>query len=407
MPKLSYICPYCFNEHKMTDVDFRCMNRRCEQVEDIPYGQYYAFKNPPMMQRTFHSDKAKGMGMPSRAVCPNCHEESNVRLCPSCHNVLPSAVEKNNEMIISLIGTRGSGKSNYVAVLVNQLKKHIAMRFNGAAKLMTDEDKRQYDKRFGDFVYGPHPKVIPATDTDLRGQEIIKANRPILCDFKVGKKRRLLGDLIIPYTFVFFDAAGENFEDQEVMRTVSKYIGQSEGIIFLIDPFQIPTVRRSFEENSDVVKGAAGAELGTVSSPAEVIDRVASLVRANKHMKEEEKVPIPVSVAFSKLDAIESLLPGTSILKKESPHVKQGSFVERDQVMVNSEMLGLLNEWDEQDFLAELKMNYANYSLSAFSALGSNPDPKTGSIAVPRPHRIEDGFLWILKENNVIPSLRR
>lgn len=33
--KQTFICPFCFEEHKISDVQFRCTNRRCKDVEDI------------------------------------------------------------------------------------------------------------------------------------------------------------------------------------------------------------------------------------------------------------------------------------------------------------------------------------------------------------------------------------
>ena len=33
--KTTFICPYCFEKHKLSGVQFRCTNRRCKDCDDI------------------------------------------------------------------------------------------------------------------------------------------------------------------------------------------------------------------------------------------------------------------------------------------------------------------------------------------------------------------------------------
>ena len=72
---------------------------------------------------------------------------------------------------------------------------------------------------------------------------------------------------------------------------------------------------------------------------------------------------------------------------------------------MDSEIKSLLTEWGAESFMSQVDVNYTNYSYFAVSALGMNNNPKEdGHIDRPRPHRIEDPLLWILKENGVIKS---
>ena len=53
----------------------------------------------------------------------------------------------------------------------------------------------------------------------------------------------------------------------------------------------------------------------------------------------------------------------------------------------------------------QVDVNYTNHAYFAVSALGMDNNPKENrKIDRPRPHRIEDPLLWILKENGVIKS---
>ena len=35
-----YIAPYCFEKHKMSEIQFRCTNRRCNDFDDIEMTRY-------------------------------------------------------------------------------------------------------------------------------------------------------------------------------------------------------------------------------------------------------------------------------------------------------------------------------------------------------------------------------
>jgi len=388
--KRYFVCPYCFEESSLSSIQYRCRNLRCPAQPDEAKGKYYGTA-APMEQCVF-----PGAGRVSdRADCPRCGEKTNLRLCPSCHNTLPSTIVSDREKIISLIGTRDAGKSIFVTVLIHEFLKHIAPSINASLNFLTQDDKEQYNKRFADFVYKRHTR-IPQTTTTFALSGVIGANRPILTKLK-REYKKVFSSKTEEFTLVFFDAAGEDFENEDVMFYVSKYIAHSDGIIFLIDPFSNKAVRGNLPD--DVVQGASTIEADSVSSPKEVIERVANIVRLNSNTK--GKIKIPVAAAFSKLDAFEILLDNGAALRRPSPHLGAGEFIKHDGLTVDQEIRGLLAHWGEQDFLKSLALNYENAQLFAFSALGSNPRPD-GSIDEPLPVRIEDALLWMLTELNLL-----
>ena len=120
-------------------------------------------------------------------------------------------------------------------------------------------------------------------------------------------------------------------------------------------------------------------------------------------MESTAKIDIPVAAVFSKFDAIVSLIPPGSTILDPSPHCDTGVFVMSDWHNVNVEVQSLLKTWGATAFVQQLKLNYTNYSYFTASALGLGNSPQSdGRIDRPRPHRIEDALLWILKENGVI-----
>ena len=72
---------------------------------------------------------------------------------------------------------------------------------------------------------------------------------------------------------------------------------------------------------------------------------------------------------------------------------------------VDNEIRSLLVEWGVESFMSQVDLNYMNHAYFAVSSLGMDNNPKENrKIDRPRPHRIEDPLLWILKENGVIKS---
>ena len=72
------------------------------------------------------------------------------------------------------------------------------------------------------------------------------------------KHKALFKESIESFTFVFFDTVGEDLNDEDTMSTVNKYICKSAGIVFLLDPMQIPAVANQLDEST--VKRAAAID---------------------------------------------------------------------------------------------------------------------------------------------------
>ena len=118
--KQSFICPFCFEEHKLSEIQFRCMNKRCIDVPDVELTRYENgdITIPKKGKPTF-TVKNAGMSIPKSAVCEKCGSTTYTIICPSCHNKLPESTLRGTDMIISVVGSRDTGKSHFVAVIIN------------------------------------------------------------------------------------------------------------------------------------------------------------------------------------------------------------------------------------------------------------------------------------------------
>ena len=62
-----------------------------------------------------------------KPVCEECGQPLVTKICPKCGGELPLNIGTAKSYPIAIIGAKETGKSNYVAVLINQLKNDIAL----------------------------------------------------------------------------------------------------------------------------------------------------------------------------------------------------------------------------------------------------------------------------------------
>jgi len=409
--KKTFICPYCFNKHEITKVQFRCTNKKCSDFDDIETTIYEKGNpsTPKKGKKTFEVhpknrfEEASFLftsNVPKYGNCPECGHKTFKKICPSCHNRLPEATLTGRDMIISVVGSRGSGKSHFVGVIIKELIDRISVSFGGSMEPEEDSWER-YEEHFGRRLYTDLQKLDLTSSSEVNVDN--GAYKPLI--FRLNFPRKSLNSFsqnkIDSFTFVFFDTAGEDLNSEDVMNTYNKYIFNSSGIIFLLDPMQIPAVRNKLD--SEIIERASSAGFSQSAPPVDITARVSRLIRKNNGLPPDQKIDIPVAVVFSKLDAIYSIIPEGSTLLETSPHCANKTFVLADGYNVNLEVQGLLKEWGLGASITQIENNYKDSSFFTLSSLGLNNIPqRDNSIERPRPHRIEDPLLWMLMKNNVI-----
>lgn len=320
---------------------------------------------------------------------------------PSCHNVLPESSLTGEAMIFSIIGARDTGKSNYIGVLIHELMERTAPSFDGSF-LGFDDSLQRYKKYFGDSLYAKNQKLEQTQSSYDNSSS--SAYRPLIFTLSLVH-RSLFGKKIDNFTFVFFDTAGEDLRDFETMNTVAKYICKSQGIIFLLDPLKIQNVPLLLDE--DTVSRASSASWDMVTRSDEIMKYTSELIRNSKNLGSDKQIETPVAVVFSKFDVIDPIVPNGTSIKNTSLHCGERAFVRSDFQNINNEIQSLLHDWNDQSLIQLLDKQYKNYAFFTASAFGLNNNPDvSGKINRPKPHRIEDAFLWLLAENKVIPQTK-
>lgn len=376
------ICPYCSEKIDIRELLFRCINLHCEFDEDKKYSNYWRKSANERLNHVFKIDQHRYKNVPAKALCPKCKTKTPRKICPCCHNELPHNIGKAKENKIALIGGSNTGKSIYITVLINELSTVLGKKLDASLTSLNEETIKRYREEFYSPLY--NNKILPTHTLPALAEKKF----PLMYRLILGKQKNKNINL------VFFDTAGEDLVSTDIIRSEKKYISNSSGIIFLIDPLQIPKVKEKLPKNLFLLDNPD-------SNPKEILSRIIQYIKEDLLISDGEMIEIPIALAITKIDAISHLLKSDTSLNKDSPHDDQ--FDIEDCEILNREIKDYLENWIGYGFISEIEKHFKNYSYFGLSSLGKIPTESelSGEIS---PRRIEDPFLWLLYKNKFILS---
>ena len=206
---------------------------------------------------------------------------------------------------------------------------------------------------------------------------------------------------------MFYDVAAENLGDINTMVTMARHIGYSDGIILLVDPLQIGEIRNQLPEKVLDQNIGLPTESIKYQTPDVMIKYITKVVQQYKKIYGNKKIDgVPVAVTLSKLDTIFDFLPLGSVVKEMSGSLKKGAYDREEIKEISTELKDFINTYDKQKISKVIESNFAQVAYFGVSALGDSPimdeDRQKKMIHRPKPHRVEEPFLWILDQLGVI-----
>ena len=403
----SILCPYCFKSFPANTAKYQCENQekfngneKCPSLIDAILNDYWQEDGVPSKRifdaRVFKlfSHKVRG------AECPTCHMRTTRLVCPECHNPIPTQMIEEGSEIISITGDRNSGKTVYFLSLIQQLKRYgykIGLYEVNPMDLAHSEATKPatvYTKMAAQLFDNHH---LPEQN---------RATRPAPLIFRLsfqGKTKKENKSIYL----IFYDTAGEIFQDSIRANEMATYLKDSVGVIFLIDPFTLEGVR-DILVSGGIVKNVAENYVG--ADPSRIFDCLLK-INGNERLKDK-----PLALTYSKIDvvvnALEASPQGYSIqgvnLKANSSFIKTGKFNLGEIEDIHEGLKTISEEkWDTGRFWGSASGAYAegNVRMFAISALGSNPDA-AGRIDKVVPYRVMDPLVWILhKIGFAIPTV--
>ena len=386
------VCPFCFERIDSSRLWYQCLGRgNTECKKEVDEARKRLTKSTRETYPTFAPpEKATGPGR-----CPECGGKTNLRACPECHTALPSDFADSKSPMIGLVGSKGSGKTVLMTVLVKHLKDVVGKRYDAAVRLATDNP----DGHQGLSDYQANREAPLYKERVLPPQTDQMAKRghaaPLLLRWQQETSR--LGRTSVRSTLLsFIDTAGEDLNDVSSALTL-KYLSVCDGLIVVLDPFALPGARARLNLPDAAINADDDA-------PLDVVNHITELLKVEHNVKRRRKIALPVAVVFTKIDAFFPALDRGNALMAAAPAV--AAYHSGDGQTVHEHMLALLHEWNAEDIDTHMRLNYTDYRYFGVSALGAEPDYETNQVAAGgvRPHRVEDPVLWLLSKAGTVRS---
>lgn len=392
------VCPYCFNKFEPDQVEFRATHIQ----ED---GGYYEAQEDEKLNRyrkklgldeldeletvidpfTIPVDKHIYSGHVLVGLVDAYGYTTRKRLCPHCHNILPITSGQSPSNIIAIVGASQVGKSVYMTSLIHTLQNTTAPNFDAACIPINSEISRKFKQDYEEPLFERGDLL---TSTQKEGKQ-----EPFIFQFKFKD------DSIDPLLLVFFDVAGEGMVDQEYLDMYAAHIKNSSGILFLVDPLQIRSIRDKIHLKREDTTGEFASQH---DEPREVI---INLFENFIGYQEKGKTDIPTAVVLTKSDMLNILkeedgeyIKSNSNIFNQSVHEQYFSLTEFNNI--NGEVKRFIEKVD-RPFKDAIDVHFNKTAYFATSALGRNPiNMQVDGII--EPLRVDEPFLWLLYTMNYI-----
>jgi GTPase SAR1 family protein len=390
-PYYSIVCPHCFSKFEPEEVVFRASHVKDNDddfmlQEDRKLSDWRRKFNLSQVDmeaiiepHTIPDENKTYIQNVLVAITDRYGEETRRRLCPSCHNELPISAGKVPSNIISIVGASQVGKSVYMTSLIHTLQNTTASNFNAACMPLSAEISRKFRQNYHEPIF-ERGSMLQSTNPN-------EQQEPFIFQFVFKDEREA------PLTLVFFDVAGEGMVERDYLDIYAAHIKNSSGILFLVDPLQIRSIR-------DKARISIGEEEGEFANrydePREVVISLFENFIAHQH---NSKTDIPTAIVLTKSDML------VHLMEEDSEYIRPNSNVFRNVVHkgflnktefdnINGEISRFIENVD-RPFKDAIDVYFKNTAFFAVSALGANPVNKqlTGVI---NPIRVDEPFIWLL-----------
>ena len=378
-------CPYCYHAFAEREILFRCSGRarvgqkpckpQRDEVLEMRMGEV-ATLLPPVFEPEKSADEAE---------CPLCHQSTRNQVCPCCHSRLPATFRSVEGRLIALAGPSLAGKTAFMTVLIHELR-HRSGEVLNASTIGADERTHERFVRDYDSPLYRRSMLFPRTTT--AGHDYIQ---PLVFRFTMDQRARFRRPKELLLSFA--DGAGEDLISSDKVELMTRYLAAADGVIALVDPLQLPEVRRLVADDA-------------VLPPPIEPDQISAFERITRLLAESsggDSIEKPVAIVVTKLDAVASLLAPDSVLR--SPAEVTPFYDQLDGAAVQVQIKEILTEWGAARLVETVQQYYTASRFFGVSSLGY--PPVSANRVAPqgiRPYRVMDPFMYLLSQFSFVSS---
>lgn len=202
--------------------------------------------------------------------------------CPHCGGRLPERIGRVRVEPLPFVGGPAAGKTTFMVLGIRALHAR-ARAVSGRLTFVEQRHAQAYAGAIREFERGGRPAK---TGPELPLATMVDVELP-------GRTRRIL---------YLFDPAGEHYTGATEVESL-RYLDHGEALLFVVDPFALPGVRRALTagERERIDRAAFSSE----EDPADTLQRVLNELRSRPDRGRQKRV----AVVVTKTD----LLAGTEV----------------------------------------------------------------------------------------------
>lgn len=391
-------CPYCFRPVPSDRVVFRCTSGMCSATRNEQATEMAGFEinlTSCYADQVSDSHSSLAASMP----CMDCQQPCTQEVCPQCLRDLPPNWRHADVFTMAVTGARGAGKSVYIAVLVQWLRRMAELTSRNVSP-QTTGTADVFNAYYHEPMFGENKVIGGTPPVALDGSY---QRDPLIWKVSSGGGR---GEFFI----VMKDMAGEDLERALSPQPQFSYCDFADLTVFLFDPFMLPEMLQVLE---GMIPSVDRRRLGMGASEA-----LANLLT-------QFRTPAGrLALTVSKFDAVQQLPSGDNsyapVLANPAAHFNTDPTFLRDastageravsskdfqaeSAFLDAEVRSLLALFGEQSVSAQADEAVAGDRLLdirhfAVSSLGETPR-HTNQLTVRgvSPFRVLDPLLWGLE----------
>ncbi|MBE6403723.1 MAG: hypothetical protein E7039_08395 [Lentisphaerae bacterium] len=232
--------------------------------------------------------------------------------CPRCRLKIPLTVIDEKNFYFSLVGAPSSGKSYYLATLLNILRRSFANDF-ACTLLDVDPELNRVLDSYEETIFhaSRRNEVAVLPKTQQTGDDFVNVveldnipvhlPKPFVYELKYLSSSEGREDCNI----IFYDNAGEQFEPgaDNISNPGTRHLACSDGIIFIFDPLNDALMRSKCNPDEPQLQTDEH-----VYEQAKLLSEMIARIRRHRNIGADAKCNIPLVIAAGKFDAWKDLL---------------------------------------------------------------------------------------------------
>lgn len=319
----TYLCPNCGAKHtNLTPGVYGILQRSCNCGEKLPVTFFNGRKN-------------------LRAQCPHCEHSLTDR--------------ESRPICIPVVGGRSVGKTAFITAFSREFIEKIAPAKKIEIEIYNSTKEKIYKEITQDYLSG-------STRITKRPTDVNQASSVSFSFF--AKHPSFSPERLIH----IYDTAGEVFTDNNE-NEVQKQYEYCQGIVLIIDPFAIPSIRYKYEELLEVedIAGIGQADINGI------IDSFLNKLREVTGLSDKKMIRVPLAVVISKIDSagLDQDVGDLAVnkLMRAEPEKFTNYYDTQDYLCRK-----FLEENDMEGFLKSISIRFKNNRFFACSAIGHTRD---------------------------------